>query len=271
MRVGRRLVQVAVGKSAVVSDSGDEPGTLTGAIELERNGLLYTCGHRRPQSGPALVHLAQIVCLPAAVAAGEDGVVGVAWVYFHVEEPVDAGVDDVRGLGLVVFPSLSEYGLPSLAPINGAEDFLAGVHSGHRPSEGTGNQMLGILRVHADANVGEGPVPGWLVRGDLGPLVFRYVIFPQASVTHRLRSGIGAVGDVQATVGGDGGVVGHILERGSLHRFPRSAAVAGDEHVGAVHLRVAHEDGLRAVSGLSALRVEDHENHPAAYALAYLH
>ena len=151
-------------ETGVVADSSDHLGTFAGTVQGQGHSLLDAGAHDRPMGGEILVEIGQVVRLPAAVARGEHGVIGIRRIYLNVEKPVDVGIADIRRQAVVHSATASEDGLPGGAAIGAAEDILA-----FGAVEGTGDHDLGILCIHRYGGVAELPFLARLVRSDIGP------------------------------------------------------------------------------------------------------
>ena len=85
----RRLVQVPMGKPAVIAHRAEQVRAFGGAAKFQWHGLFDARGHHAPPRGLLGIHVGQVERLPAAVAGGEHGVPAIRWVDFDIEHPVD--------------------------------------------------------------------------------------------------------------------------------------------------------------------------------------
>ncbi len=234
--IRRGFVEIPVDETGIVADAGDHVGTFTGTVQCQGHGLLDAGAHDGPMGGEILVEIRQVVRLPAAVARGEHGVIGIRGIDLHVEKPVDVRVADIRCQAVVEDAAASEDGLPGGAAIGAAEDILA-----FGAVEGTGDHDLGILCIHRYGGVAELPFLARLVRSDVDPGAALDIQLPHAAIHHLHGAGIRAIGDEEISVGGQDRVVRAVLGGLSGNRLPGSAPVVTAVEAGFAHHRDARE------------------------------
>ena len=183
----------------------------------------------------------------ASVAGGEDRVVGVRGVDLDVEEPVNAGVDDVGRLPIVVGLLAADGRLPTFAAVRGPEDLLAA-----RVVEGRDDRGVRLAFLDAHRDVAEAA----LLRRDVGP--HAVLEFPDRARAHRPGAGVGAVGEPERPVVAPHHAGGEEALRRVGDGRPGRAAV-----VGRVEAR-AFVVGDRDVGGALRGGVEEGDDHARA-------
>ena len=222
-------------EASVVADTADEPRSLLRTVELQRYSLLDARSHRCPQGRLLPVHGTQVEGLPSPVAAGEQGMVCIVWVYLYVKQPVDACMYDVGSFSLVKGSAACKHRFPRPSPIGRAEHLLAAVGPRHGAAEAGHQQMFRIVPVYAHSHIAEGSLSRWLVGCQLLPSVAVDVVAPYTAVGHPVGSRIGTVGHVHASVCGHHTVCGSVLLRSTFHGLPARSAVTAHKQIRSVH------------------------------------
>src|ERR1035437_1156967 len=99
----------------------------------------------------AAVRSGEIERFPAAIAGGEDGVVGVGGVDLDVKEPVNGRGLDVGRESVIVLAAAAEDGLPRGACVGGAEDVFAAGGTG--AAEAADDERAWVRGINGDGCV----------------------------------------------------------------------------------------------------------------------
>src|ERR1035437_6632625 len=210
----------------------------------------------------AAVRSGEIERFPAAIAGGEDGVVGVGGVDLDVKEPVNGRGLDVGRESVIVLAAAAEDGLPRGACVGGAEDVFAAGGTG--AAEAADDERAWVRGINGDGCVAKFLFAGGgMVGGDVGPLAGAGVQLPHCAIGHAGGAWGGAVGDVEESVAGERGAGGAVFGGLAGDGLPGCAAVVGREEIRLVHERDADIEVLRG-GGFRVCRIEPDENDAAS-------
>src|SRR5215469_6575135 len=165
--------------------------------QIERHGLFDASAHYAPACRLASIHVGEIEGFPTTVAGREYCVIGIEWIDFDVEHPMNRRVRDIRSQRCVELPAGGEDRPPGFAAIFGAIDVIAITMSIDMPVKRTCDEGLRIMGVDRNADPAKSR---WfrprLFRSHIGPLIGLGIQFPYCAIGHAPGTGYRAVGDV---------------------------------------------------------------------------
>src|SRR6185437_10973352 len=246
-------------EAAVVADGGDQVRALRRTQQIKCDRLFDAGTHHTPGGRLPAVNVAEIERLPSAVTGGEHRMVGVEWIDFDVEHPVNRRVGHIRSEGRVKGSATAQNRLPRPTAIRRAINVVVITFAADVSIKRAGDQHLRITSIDGNGGPSEAFGVGLFGR-DVGPLAGLGIELPYCAVRHTPWTGHGSVCDVQIAIGSQRGTVRTILRRFVRNWRPGVSCVGASEKIIATEQRNAGVNRRTRLRLRSAAGIEDHEH-----------